>query len=81
MSAYNYSGMVTLPDGRRVVGTLEGYVEYHTDSWVTTDLRLEWADGTPLTEEEENMPFKDTHLHEWVEERLLLLPPDLPDDD
>jgi hypothetical protein len=77
MTAYDYRGIIALPDGRRVVGHLEGYVEYSTDRWETTDLYLAWEDGTPLTEEEENEEIAGAYLHEWVEDRLLLLPPEL----
>lgn len=81
-NCYDYVGDVVLPDGNSVYGHLKGYLERDTNGWVTTDLEICWANGEPLTEAEENRRVDDGHyLHEWVEEQLLKLEPELPDDE
>lgn len=72
-----HTGDVTLPDGRIVHGSVDSVYD---GGWGGTgggdilSVYIEWPSGEELTEEEYNEDLGDCYLHEYVTERLLLVP-------
>lgn len=67
-------GVATLPDGRQVRVSMQGYVEGDTNAFVETDSLYEWVeDGASLTLDELNSEIEaggeHYFLHEYVCEK------------
>lgn len=71
-------GYVGLPDGRVVVGTVVATRERDTNAVNVQSVELSWEDGEPLTAEQYNENVGDSYLHEFVTDRLLMVPPEDP---
>lgn len=71
-------GYVVLPDGRVVVGTVTATHERDTNAVNVQSVDLAWEDGEPLTADEYNEDLGETYLHEFVTDKLLLMPAEDP---
>lgn len=65
------TGTATLPDGRLVMVSLNGYTERDTGAFIQTGLDLKWPDGRYLTADEYNQEVAPGYcLHEWAAEKV-----------